>query len=517
MFVHRISAILALTVLAMAAWVAISPAMAAEPELRPLVEAAKAAGDNAPDMAKMTLVEATSRYLQRIEGDLDFPFSVGIDLPLDAAPRSLSVALTAPMEETGRYVVVFDVALAKVTRRVRDMKEQQSRKIVTVNKIDNPAYLRAVKRLDSSSAKMERRPDNAKLAKQMDEAQQKLATTPQYLEQPVYGPYAYKLADTEGRKTLTVNYYVIDRLANRYMKSVFDVVENERFTVAYNVDPSDPSQSSFKNDVSTERQVLHWERAPVLIPLSQLLDHALAAGGPNRPIASTTALLAEIGQDRNRANARAVAEHFDDRPLNDPRFDSVVAIYSQSGMGSGFYVRSNIVMTNWHVVKNQPIVELRMYDKRETFGQVIAKDVLLDLALVKVQDRGRPVEFYQGKELFPGESVDAIGHPKRQLFTITRGIVSAIRKRTSDSNETKHAKDVLYIQTDSDINPGNSGGPLFKGNKVVGVNSSSAVQGWAVSADPKHPGPVSIPMPGLNFSVHYSEAKRFLDEAMRGE
>ena len=178
-------------------------------------------------------------------------------------------------------------------------------------------------------------------------------------------------------------------------------------------------------------------------------------------------------------------------------------------MGSGFYVRSNIIMTNWHVVENQPIVEMRLYDKRETFGQVIAKDVLLDLALVKVQDRGRPVEFYQGKDLVPGEMVDAIGHPKYQLFTITRGVVSAIRKQPGWGNPTHKNHDVYYVQTDAEINHGNSGGPLFKGNKVVGINALINHEDW--------PGATGDRMPGLNFAVHYSEAKRFLDEAMRGE
>lgn len=488
-----------------------APAWADEtPDLGTLLNAARAAGEDAPDLARITLVEATSRHLLRIEGDIDFPFSIGIDLPLNAEPRSLGTALTGSVDETGRFVVVFDVAMAKASRKVRDMRDQVSRKIVTVNKIDNPAYLRAVKMLDSSSAKLERRPNDARGVKLFDEAQQKLSTTPRYLEQPVYGAYAYKLAEIDGVKSLTVNYLVFDRVTNRTVKSVFDVVERERFSVAYDVDSSDPSQGGFSNDIATERQVRDWERAPVVIPLSQVLDHAVAAGGPVTPAGSTTALLEQFARDRTNAVSRAAAGTYDDRPLNDPRFDSVVAIYTPNGMGSGFYVRSNIVMTNWHVVEKRPIVELRLYDKRETFGQVIAKDVRLDLALVKVQDRGRPVEFFHGKDVMPGESVDAIGHPKRHLFTITRGIVSAIRK-SGKTNPAQGGTSVLFIQTDADINPGNSGGPLFKGNKVVGVNA------WGSLLPAKSTEQVMVPAPGLNFAIHYSEAKRFLDESMRGE
>ena len=479
-------------------------------DLVSLLAAARAAGEGSPDLAPISLVEATSRHLLRTEGDIDFPLSIGIDLPLDARPRELGALLSETPATTGRFVVVFDVALAKAARKVRDTKDRASRRIAGVNKTDNPAYLRAAKLYSSSSTKLERAPGNAKLLKLMEENQQKLSTTPRYLEQPIYGDYTFKLAAIEGVKTLTVNYRVIDRIAGRVVSGVFDVVENEAFTVAYGVDTSDPNQGTYRSDFVSEKQVKDWERAPVVVPLSQVLDRA-AAAGPGQPLGSLAELLAQISAERNRAIARADAEDYDARPLNDPRFDSVVAIYTGAGsMGSGFYVRPNIVMTNWHVVENHPIVELRTYDKRESFGQVIAKDVRLDLALVKVQDRGRPVRFYQGKDLVPGETLEAIGHPRRLLFSITRGVVSAIRKRRGGTNETQTG-DVLYIQTDADINPGNSGGPLFKGDKVVGVNVSSALR----------PSPsddsVMVPAPGLNFAVHYAEAPRFLDQSMRGE
>ncbi|MBI3446416.1 MAG: serine protease [Magnetospirillum sp.] len=487
-------------------------AKAADPDLKTLVEAAKMTGEvDGASLGKMTLVDATSRYLKRIDGDIDFPFQVGIDLPVDAQPRSLGTALKGPVDETGRYVVIFDVALAKATRRVRDMKEQASKKVIEVNKIGNPAFARAVSQFDKAAIKLEKQSNHPKLQKLMEDSRAKLANTPQFIELPVYAPYTYKLADVEGAKTLTVNYYLLDRNTGRYMKSLFDVVERERFTIAYDMDPTDPGQSQLSSDVTREKQVQYWERAPVMISLTQLLGHAQAQGGPGLPAGNLSALLDEVARDRSRAVARAEAERYEDRPLNDPRFDSVVAIYNGDGsMGSGFFVRSNIVMTNWHVVDNRPIVELRLYDKRETFGQVIAKDVLLDLALVKVQDRGRPVEFYQGKDLLPGEQLDAIGHPKRQLFTITRGVVSAIRKQPGWGNPTHKNRDVYYVQTDAEINHGNSGGPLFKGSKVVGVNA--LIKYEPVGDDPA----VKTRIPGLNFAIHYSEAKRFLEESLRG-
>lgn len=507
-------AALALTLL----WVVLlgMPAQAAQSGGEPaalseLLAEARAAGDGAADIARVTLTEATSRSLLRLEGDIDFPFSVGIDLPLDATPRDLSAALTAPIAETGRYVVVFEVALAKASRRVHDLKNKVSRKVVAVNKIDNPNYRRAVKLFGAYSAKLEKVPNNAKILTLFEDSRTRMATTPQFIEQPVYGEYTYKLAELECRKVLTVNYYVVDRVAKRYIKSIFDVVENENFTLAYDVDSSDPAQGAIRADIATEQQVKDWERAAVVMALSQILDKAATAQASAQAMDDPQALLGQIATSRSEASRRAEAEAYDSRSLDDPRFDSVVAIYAPGGgMGSGVYVTSNVVMTNWHVVEGHPIVEMRLYDHRETFGQVIAKDTHLDLALVKVQTRGRPMAFLDGKTLKPGDRVDAIGHPQGHMFTITRGVVSAIRKYSARTNPSQGGgPPVLYVQTDADINPGNSGGPLFKGDHIAGINTWGQ-RTTSASGD-------GVPAPGLNFAIHYAEARQFLNQALKGE
>ena len=507
-------AFFALIVLAGLLTSASASAMAAEtPSLPALLALARAAGESGAgeggaDVARLILADATSPQLRRLEGDVDFPLSIGIDLPLDAQPKPLTEALMTGGDHA-RHAVLFEVALAKASRRVRDIKAKTSRKVTNVNRIDNPNYLRAVKLFGAYSAKLERAPGNTKLLNLFEDARSKLETTPQFLEQPVYGEYTYQLADLECRKVLTVNYYVIDRQAGTYVTTVFDVTESQNFTLAYGLDPSDTAQGANRADIASETQVRDWERAPVVVPLSQLLDHAVALWPQAQPLGSPQSLLDRIAATRTRASQQAFAQDYDSRPLDDPRFDSVVAIYTPGGMGSGVFVTSNIVMTNWHVVERHPIVEMRLYDRRETFGQVIAKDVRLDLALVKVQTRGRPVAFLEGKTLKPGDMVEAIGHPRQHLFTITRGVVSAIRKQHARTNPTQGAAPpVLYVQTDADINPGNSGGPLFKGDRLVGINT------WTSNNISDG---IAVPAPGLNFAVHYAEARDFLNQALKGQ
>jgi len=124
---------------------------------------------------------------------------------------------------------------------------------------------------------------------------------------------------------------------------------------------------------------------------------------------------------------------------------------------------------------------------------VIKKDLKRDLAIIKTNITGKPVEFYVG-QLKQGEMVEALGHPKGRKFSLTKGWVSAIRKESGGYSATNE-KNVLFIQTDAAINHGNSGGPLFYKDKVVGVNT----QGLSKKNTE-----------GMNFAVHFSEVLKFI-------
>ena len=101
-------------------------------------------------------------------------------------------------------------------------------------------------------------------------------------------------------------------------------------------------------------------------------------------------------EDKNVALLKYKEQTFEGSTEADPRFDSVVVIYMGSGgLGSGFFVRPDVVMTNYHVVKELKFAEMKLHNGQETFGKVMAKDVRLDLALIKVQSRGKPVEFFR--------------------------------------------------------------------------------------------------------------------------
>jgi serine protease Do len=294
---------------------------------------------------------------------------------------------------------------------------------------------------------------------------------------------------------MTVHYYVVDRHANSYLKSTFDATERQQFTVAYNLHENDADRAQHLARAGTEKDVAAWEDQPMRVQLSWLLDDYVRNADKMRRLPTLTALRDEMLRDKNTALARVEANTFKASTQSDPRFDSVVAVYTARGLGSGFYVAPDVVMTNYHVVESARYVEMKLHGGQETFGRTIAIDPHRDLALVRVQARGQPVRFYARNTLDLGRTIDVIGHPRQLEFSITRGVISAVRKHKSVN--IPGARELQVIQTDAAASPGNSGGPWFLGDEVIAVTSFG--RGDRGSQN-------------LNFGVHYAEALAFMRE-----
>jgi S1-C subfamily serine protease len=142
-----------------------------------------------------------------------------------------------------------------------------------------------------------------------------------------------------------------------------------------------------------------------------------------------------------------------------------------SGVGSGFVIPGNRIMTNAHVVSNARFLTVsKQGDPKPYPARVehIAHDC--DLAILTVNDSS----FFEGmRPLALGgipqieSTVSAYGYPiGGDRLSVTRGVVSRIDFQPySHSGADSH----LAIQIDAAINPGNSGGPVLQEGKVVGV------------------------------------------------
>lgn len=469
--------------------------------------------------ARVGFAQATSKTLLST-GAIEFPAEVEIDLPFDATKIDLDKAIEDPVAETADYLIVFDVATARNNRRVSGMDPIKSRTVVGTRREPNPQF--AIRQTEMQSAQMAYQSQQmqqgmnryghqnagifgligmmADMAatsaskKKFDEAMGALQSTPQLIDVPIFQDYEYNQARVQAARAMTVNYYVIDRRAQTYFKSTFDVTENQDFRVNYKVDDGDPQGAQIKASAHKESDVDEWERAPMKVKLSQLVEHYLRNQAREQKMPTLVALREEMLKDKNTAIASFRANRVEDSRRTDHRMESVVAIYQGSGsMGSGFYVTPDMVLTNYHVVENARLVEMRLSDGQETFGRVEASDVRLDLALIKVQNRGKPVQFYEGNNLDLGGQLDVLGHPRRILFSLTRGVVSAVRKMPSPNSVG--GPQLWHVQFDAAISPGNSGGPVFLGDRVVAVVS------W-LKPDSQN----------LNFGIHYREVLDWLKE-----
>jgi len=155
---------------------------------------------------------------------------------------------------------------------------------------------------------------------------------------------------------------------------------------------------------------------------------------------------------------------------------SVCTIKTNSGTGSGFVIFENAVVTNHHVVSGTTSVDVIFHDgTKVTTKKSLYIDRMRDIAILAVEGipaTATPVQLFEDAPE-QGDTVVAIGHPEGANYSVTRGIVSAIRSAEDLMRQFPGEQfSGTWIQTDAAINPGNSGGPLVGlEGEVVGMNS----------------------------------------------
>ncbi|WP_243546492.1 S1C family serine protease [Pseudodesulfovibrio tunisiensis] len=467
---------------------------------------------------KVAFLQVTSPDLIR-KKVLDFPIDVKLDVPFEAKKANMKTAFSSVTVKNADILILMNVAMSKARRSVSETERMESVFVASYGKEENPEYEIVRAELEAASeqyhaatsksttpwawsilvhmAEESAKEDQVRdTATRLEQLKVKMRNTPKYISVPNYQPYMVTRAHMDVSKAATVDYYVVDQRSRTWFANTFDVRRKSYFAVCYDMMESDPDKDKFLGSSVLEDDVVRFEQEAVTVNLSDLLADFAADGAARKRYASLASVHREIVRDRNVALANLKKETFDFDRYHDRRFDSVVVVQNMGrGLGSGFYVTENLVLTNYHVVEENSFVKLRLFDERETFGKVVAKDVRLDLALIQADTMGRPVRFYSGRTMPLGETLEVIGHPNGHLFSVTRGIASSVRKASSVMGVK--GKPVLFVQTDAAVNHGNSGGPLFWGNQVVGVNDWGDIRDGAVS---------------LNFSIHYSEVCRFLKD-----
>lgn len=161
----------------------------------------------------------------------------------------------------------------------------------------------------------------------------------------------------------------------------------------------------------------------------------------------------------------------------------VVAITSQStidktksGLGSGFFIKENYIITNYHVTGG-PEYTLKVIAEGSSTGydaEVLMSDKDTDIAVVKLKNwdefikKNPNIKYLEFAHRMP-ETTDTawvIGHPWGLFWSVSKGIISI------EGRKSPAPFPMWWIQSDAHIYNGNSGGPMLNDDAdVIGINS----------------------------------------------
>ncbi len=177
--------------------------------------------------------------------------------------------------------------------------------------------------------------------------------------------------------------------------------------------------------------------------------------------------------------------------------------YSQdtTSSGSGIIIGKNdselLIVTNYHVVSaSKELTVVFSYDESNDEPNAVSakikgydedKDlavIAVDLANVtdEMKSQIKIATLGDSSSLQLGEQVVAIGNALGYGQSVTTGIISALNREVTVTNDNGTTITNKLIQTDAAINPGNSGGALLNMNgELIGINSvkvsNSSVEG----------------------------------------
>jgi S1-C subfamily serine protease len=157
-----------------------------------------------------------------------------------------------------------------------------------------------------------------------------------------------------------------------------------------------------------------------------------------------------------------------------PRATKAVVTIGRKGTGyfttkgSGVFINSNgYLVTNYHVVDDLGVVDVKTYDQVDYRASIVGKDEVWDIAVLKISAEKKNftyLEWGDSGKVVAGDHVIAIGNPVGFESTVTEGIISNTRRLIDGENS------IYYLQSDVAINSGNSGGPLIDSDgKIIGI------------------------------------------------
>lgn len=248
------------------------------------------------------------------------------------------------------------------------------------------------------------------------------------------------------------------------------------------------------------------------LEIQQMQDSMNAyAGAGKAPLTTTTDSLTTsnaLYNDSSAANVSAIAENclpsvvsITNKGVTEVR--TMFGTYQQDteSSGSGIIIGENdtelLIVTNYHVVSgSNELSVVFSYDEDSDDPSLVSARVKgyeadKDLAVISVsldditeemRSKIKIATIGDSSNLVLGQEVVAIGNALGYGQSVTKGIISALGREVTVSDDNGGSITNRLIQTDAAINPGNSGGALLNMNgELIGINSvkvsSSSVEG----------------------------------------
>jgi S1-C subfamily serine protease len=162
--------------------------------------------------------------------------------------------------------------------------------------------------------------------------------------------------------------------------------------------------------------------------------------------------------------------------------------------GTGFFYKKNLIVTNYHVVKDQESLSITLYNGRKVPAKIEGIDPGIDIAILRVTGVSAPkiLSFGQSARLIPGQKLITIGTPLKIQNFVSTGVFSVLASAQDIPRNDGLGPEIgQYLVTTASIQQGNSGGPVLDSRgAVVGVADANAAPNSFV------PGVIGIAIPG---------------------
>ena len=351
--------------------------------------------------------------------------------------------------------------------------------------------------------------------RELDEAITELASTPRSRDRALYRPYEFERITMLAGKEATIPVALLDRASGRVWRAELRQRERREVVILEGLDPRDRDYDKHSAATLTRHDFERWQREPPQLQLSaiaaalregdpapapdalgvaaaqlpepeasaldrgasdalepQPIDRSNLFADPSRPSAALASLIKDAPRAADDAHRAAIGPDLADvapgagpsaAVPGDPRAAGVVRVAAGERSGSGVYVRPDLVLTTTQLVDRTSVVDVTTHDGARVLGLVARSDPIRGLALVQVSRPGRPVAFYDGPPLEPGQLVEAIAFAGSGVATVTPG-----RLRGTDPVFPDRA----YVDAPAQ----GEATPWFLGDQVIAMVAGDAVE-----------------------------------------